>query len=1477
MPRVVALDWHQIRTWNGAQDRAFEELCCQLARGDAAALPSGSRFIRRGTPDGGVECLWQLPDGTERGWQAKFFTESPGNTQWTEMDKSVRTALDRNSAMTHYTICLPCLLPDDRLSGRISAQQKWKVRVQKWTNWAKKLNRTVQFILWDESALLERLGRPENTGRRAFWFGGTAFTLAWFAEEGVRPAIRQAHARYTPPLHVEVPVQQTLAALTRDEKVQRRLISAGERVRRTMEENLRFILTDTPETSLLQQNAQEFSRCLAHWPSSVSENFDLAGTLKIVSEMISAARAADRAAWSSVPTPGRDRDFVLSQIRELTRALSELDRFLQSPEVTAAQFGRLIVSGEAGSGKTHLFCATAEDYIANGHPVILLLGEQFSAASEPWSQIHQLLGLQAARDEFLGALDAAGESAQCRAMILIDAVNEGPGVAYWKRHLGAMLEQFRSFPYVGLALSVRDAYVETIQEIVGSDAAWVEHHGFRGQVPEAARHFFRHYGLAEPNVPVLDPEYENPLFLKLLCETLRNHGDARLSDPPSFSDLLKMVLDNANARLAPVADYDPSERYVHRAVALIGQMMAAQQSDFLPWPSVLKELQALRPSKGFSDSLARHLLGEDLIVKAPIPGSVDGEECVRFAYQRFSDYLVVTEMLRREIQEGGTGAATLKQELADVDWQPAAKSWVEAVATIAPELGGAELLSMGAKYKNSAALRAAFLHSIVWRRRSAISSKTETHVRALLSRDDCRQEAFNTLLSIATRPDHPLNADWLDRFLHPLPMAERDAIWSTAIFGEWENDGNVRRLIEWGWQEDIANGLPKEVVRLAAITMAWMLTTSDRFVRDRATKALVSLLENRLDVLTMLVEHFADIQEPYLQERLHAVAYGCALRTDDTARLARLSQVIYDRIFRTGSPPPSVLLRDHARGTVETAIRRGAIIDHDPKLLVPPYRSEPPAEPPSEEELASTFHHNVFDKGHRSLSRIYESVTADDFNHYVIKDVMHWSGTPGGVPMRRSPRKLFRAILARMTPEDAEQMREIAKAYGKLDAHWLTEEQRGQLGEAFKQIEAEMPTELGRARARLFLSRIKPYLQNRHNPEFNSFFPLQLFERLILQRVLELGWRSELFEQFDASVPYVGREDHKAERIGKKYQWIAYDELHAQISDNYGLADVETMVMDEEDWKKGLWPTDKRDIDPTLLLRKTPREGWGVNHLNWWTPHRYSDWLSKPTPIQWLKSVDDVPPLQEFIRLRDHDGTSWLLLDGFHHWLRKVEAEGPWRPERDRQEFHLFFRAYLTKAEHLPALLKWGEKQNWINDRLPEPGHHFRTHLFEHYTSPRFDESLDDEWITGVWPENDLPHPLIATTAEYLCEHNTYDCSLDDTVKISIPSRWLATKLGLRIVGRSGDFASVDGKIVTFDPSTRERGQSVLVVREDALLNMLAREKMAIFWTLLGEKNYYPPEHSSEWPGRLTLLGVYSYKGQTISGSFRTEFHEGRE
>lgn len=94
----MQLNWNDIRPLNGSQANGFEELCAQLVRAES---PDEAKFVRKGTPDAGVECYCILSDGNEWGWQAKYF-DILGTTQWSQLDKSVKTALDKHPAEIYH-------------------------------------------------------------------------------------------------------------------------------------------------------------------------------------------------------------------------------------------------------------------------------------------------------------------------------------------------------------------------------------------------------------------------------------------------------------------------------------------------------------------------------------------------------------------------------------------------------------------------------------------------------------------------------------------------------------------------------------------------------------------------------------------------------------------------------------------------------------------------------------------------------------------------------------------------------------------------------------------------------------------------------------------------------------------------------------------------------------------------------------------------------------------------------------------------------------------------------------------------------------------------------------------------------------------------------------------------------------------------------------------------------------------------------
>jgi hypothetical protein len=204
----INLDWMAIRPLNGSRAEGFEELCAQLARAES---PTG--FERKGAPDSGVECYTVHPDNTEWGWQAKYF-DNLGDAQWQQLDNSVKTALSKHPNLVKYFICVPLDRSDARIEGRRSAKERWDDHVTKWKGWASEIGISVEFVYWGSHELLERLSRPEHLGRVRLFFDVRGFNAAWFGTR-LDEALRTAGPRYTPEIHVDLPIAKELNAFGR--------------------------------------------------------------------------------------------------------------------------------------------------------------------------------------------------------------------------------------------------------------------------------------------------------------------------------------------------------------------------------------------------------------------------------------------------------------------------------------------------------------------------------------------------------------------------------------------------------------------------------------------------------------------------------------------------------------------------------------------------------------------------------------------------------------------------------------------------------------------------------------------------------------------------------------------------------------------------------------------------------------------------------------------------------------------------------------------------------------------------------------------------------------------------------------------------------------------------------------------------------------------------------------------------------------
>lgn len=402
------IEWHMLRTWNGSQDNAFEELCCQLA--SCEKYPTGSQFTRKGAPDAGVECYWNIPSGEEYAWQAKFFTNVPTPQQWQQIDESVETALQKHSSLVQYTVCLPVNRQDPRKDKESWFQDKWDARVKKWKAWASDKKMAVEFQYWGESEIFSRLTYSDHSGRFYFWFNKEYLGQDWY-QNALAKTLANAGARYTPELHVTLPINQVFDGLGRTPDFFTHLVGLTGEVKKKWKAAVRGASREAASSfPILESTMNNLLGIWQEFPQQGVESLNFEKASEFCKEASKAVSSCTSELWElqrqiekdekdtkegAVKEAGSRREQVSygqHLLGNLLDALYHFNAFARSSEALLANQPTLLVVGDAGTGKTHLFCDVAKRRIQKGLPTVVLLGGHFED-SEPWSQIIKELGL----------------------------------------------------------------------------------------------------------------------------------------------------------------------------------------------------------------------------------------------------------------------------------------------------------------------------------------------------------------------------------------------------------------------------------------------------------------------------------------------------------------------------------------------------------------------------------------------------------------------------------------------------------------------------------------------------------------------------------------------------------------------------------------------------------------------------------------------------------------------------------------------------------------------------------------------------------------------------------------------------------------------------------------------------------------------------------------------------------------------------
>ncbi len=1064
-------------------------------------------------------------------------------------------------------------------------------------------------------------------------------------------------------------------------------------------------------------------------------------------------------------------------LQQISDAIDQFCTFLDSEVCALANNPYLILLGPAGIGKSHALADIISERKSSYKTSLLLLGENFSTNEMPWTQIlRNQLRFNGNEDVLLCALNAKAEHQQSRIIIVIDAINEGNGRRVWPKNLKAFIRSFQRFPWLGLIVSIRNSFENLIahkDNIDNSIALRIYHPGFEGLEYEASVHFFKHYDITPPGSPLLDPEFQNPLFLKLFCEGLKKRGLKQVPEGyQGISVIIENYLEGIEQKLSQPdeLDYDIKLKLLRKAVDEILVKMVEEGEDHLPYETGEEIASSTFSGKCGSDDkqylkrlISEGLINEDLYWKER--NHYDG---IHFSYQRFQDYLIVSALLDKFLDpdnhEKSFESGPLRKLLEDELKAYYNQNIVEALSVQVPERIGKELHEVALYAATYYATATAFIDGLMWRRADTIGEASRKYVNEVLEKnDDLFYRFMDMSISMATRPNFYFNADRQHKYLFQQSLAERDSWWTTWLqdkYGEHSGNNSIKRLIDWAWSEYPVAEVSDESVRLAAVMLAWFLTSSNRYLRDAATKALICLLQNRISVLVKVLQQFEGVNDPYVYERLYAVSYGCALRTRDQQSLVSLSNYIYKAIFHTENVYPHVLLRDYARGVIEYTIHLDLMPAIEVERIRPPYKSDFPGKLPTNEEIDAKYEPKGED-GHLGRKKagataILSSMTTEygrgtghygDFGRYTFQSALHsWEVDYNGLS-NYGVQRIFELGYNPEIFSDFDSRQGSGREGGHLE----------RIGKKYQWIIFYEILAIVSDNCKMYDEGSSSWSKRKKYAKYDG--PWQPYVRDIDPTIIIKATKKENHLENAKELPW----------------WVPYK--------------YQNWKEDAEPWKM------RFDDFPPIEELITATDSNGVEWLNlnmqpnWREPKKLGEnrWDDNGKRVWYVIGSWLVEPkeLRKMFKI-DHSNNAW------RNWSLDVS-----------NRYEVFSREHYWS----PASLFFQTTPYYGGDALPK--------------------KLED-------PQSRQQVAMAQGTAMYFIWEEEFDCSKEHILSYYKPSPVLS--LGLKPSQKEGEYINDQGEVVCFDPSVYEKGPDCLLMRKDHIQKILKGSGLRLVWIIQGEK-----------------------------------------
>lgn len=537
------------------------------------------------------------------------------------------------------------------------------------------------------------------------------------------------------------------------------------------------------------------------------------------------------------------------------------------------------VIGDAGFGKTFLSAQLTEP--TQDSPGGILLLAKWLSKGGTLDELAKRVPFGGDRmTQLLEAANAFGTRMGRRIPIVIDGLNESENPADWQDLLATLKVQLRDFDHCVIVVTLRNSVANAILD-ENEPREFLA--GFQYDREEALKTYFSYYKINADGA-ILPQELDFPLFLSLYCQAtnpdrLEVVGVERI--PGSLTEVFERFRQIVVSRAAATLGLRNED--IQAALARVGLALWDEGERSFGFDR-LRTLVGDEP-RDWARSLARVLEEEGVLSREPFPAfngplydeDAPSNQVSAILYDAFAGFIIADALLERF---GAEGMKTwIDKNWRSLDWDdddvhPFADDVFRSLVGLLPRKTGTHLWKhVPPKLKPFALLEAAYLEP-KW-----LDDQTKDELLAV-SKDSPAvrgRSIYARLWETRSSVSHPLNSRFLNEMLKDLNTANRDLTWTEWLRQTNANYNGILNDLErlrLRWRRTAERS---EEDSLLCMWTSWVLTSTDRHLRDKATEAIFWYgLGCPLGCFEMALEAL-DLNDPYVPERLFAASYGVVM------------------------------------------------------------------------------------------------------------------------------------------------------------------------------------------------------------------------------------------------------------------------------------------------------------------------------------------------------------------------------------------------------------------------------------------------------------------------------------------------------------------------------------------------------------------------------------------------------------------------